>query len=153
MPILDIFKKKKKKAGEKKLTKRVQPVKKIKKKERPAAEKEAREGLDREEKSIPRKKTKKTTRVYRVLDIPHVTEKATDLVKKNQYTFKVFKNTNKSEIKKAVENLYGIDVKSVKIINIPSKKRRLGRTMGRKPGYKKAIVKIAEGQKIEILPR
>lgn len=90
---------------------------------------------------------------YKVLKGPHVTEKATDLSQKNLYVFKVFPEVNKLEIKKAVEGLYGVNVVSVKIINVPSRKRRLGRIEGERQGYKKAIVRIAEGQKIEILPR
>ncbi len=84
---------------------------------------------------------------------PHVTEKATDLVKNNQYVFKVFPRANKTEVKKAIENIFGVDVISVRIINVPKKKRRLGKIEGFRTGYKKAIVKIKEGQKIEVLPR
>jgi len=59
----------------------------------------------------------------------------------------------KLEIKKAIEGLYGVDVLSVKVINIPKRRRRLGRITGWRKGYKKAIVKIKKGQKIEIIPR
>lgn len=90
---------------------------------------------------------------YKVLKSPHISEKATDLVKKNQYCFNVWDKANKKEIKKAVEGIYGVNVLSVRIIKIPSKKRRLGRTSGFKKGYKKAIATIQEGQKIEIMPR
>jgi len=89
----------------------------------------------------------------KMLKEPQVTEKATDLVDKNQYVFKVWPRSNKNEIKRAVEELYGVDVLGVKIINVPKKQRRLGRTKGYKSGYKKAVVKIQNGQKIEILPR
>ncbi|MBZ9573074.1 50S ribosomal protein L23 [Patescibacteria group bacterium] len=90
---------------------------------------------------------------YRVLKAPQVTEKATALTGKNQYVFKVWPGANKVEIKKAVKDLYGVEVLSVKIIKVPRKKRRLGRISGWRKGYKKAIVKIKEGQKIEVLPR
>ena len=82
-----------------------------------------------------------------------MTEKATELAKKNQYVFKVWPRANKVEIKKAIEDIYGVDVVSVKIIKVPRKRRRLGRISGWRKGYKKAIVKIKEGQKIEVLPR
>lgn len=98
-------------------------------------------------------KTKISDVAYRVLKEPHITEKATALTKKNQYIFKVWPRSNKIEIKKAIENLYGVEVISVKIIKIPRRQRRLGRTFGWKKGYKKAIIKIREGQKIEVLPR
>ena len=90
---------------------------------------------------------------YTVLKSPHVSEKATDLTKKNQYVFNVWDDTTKSEVKKAVEGTYGVDVLSVNIVNIPRKKKRVGKTLGFKKGYKKAIVRIKEGQKIEIMPR
>lgn len=93
------------------------------------------------------------SQVYKILKAPQVTEKATDLVKKNQYVFKVWSRTNKPEIKKAVEDIYGVSVVAVNIIKIPRKKRRLGKKSGFRKGYKKAVVKIKEGQKIEILPR
>ncbi len=81
----------------------------------------------------------------------HVTEKSNDLLQDNKYVFKVNTKTNKSEIKKAVESLYKVDVSDVKIINIPKKKIRVGRREGWKKGYKKAIVEIKKGQKIESL--
>lgn len=89
----------------------------------------------------------------KILIAPHITEKATELAKENQYVFKVYPEANKTEIKKAIENLYGVDVLDVKIIKIPKKRRRLGRISGWRKGYKKAIVKIKEGQKIEVMPR
>ncbi|OGZ22603.1 MAG: 50S ribosomal protein L23 [Candidatus Nealsonbacteria bacterium RIFCSPLOWO2_01_FULL_41_9] len=84
---------------------------------------------------------------------PHVTEKATDLIAKNQYVFEVFPRAGKTEIKKAVESLYGVKVLGVGIVNIPRRKVRVGKTMGFKGGYKKAIVRIQAGQKIEVLQR
>lgn len=84
---------------------------------------------------------------------PHVTEKATDLVKRNQYIFVVSRDAAKIEIKKSIKQLYGVDARSVRIIRIPPKQMRFGRTEGVKKGYKKAIVKLKEGQKIEILPK
>lgn len=90
---------------------------------------------------------------YRILRKPHVTEKASDLTLKNQYIFEVFPGSNKNQIKKAVEDVYGVNVAGVHIINIHPKRRRLGRTEGWSSGYKKAIVKVREGQKIEVLPR
>ncbi len=101
--------------------------------------------------SKPRAKISGTA--YRVLKSPHVSEKATDLVAKNQYTFKILPRANKIEVKKAVEGLYNVDVIGVRIINVHRRHRRLGRITGWKKGYKKAIVKVKEGQKIEVLPR
>lgn len=90
---------------------------------------------------------------YRVIKRPYVTEKASDLVSKNQYIFEVFQDANKNQIAKAVEDVYGVDVTDVNVINIHRKRRRLGKIEGWKSGYKKAIVKIRDGQKIEVLQR
>jgi large subunit ribosomal protein L23 len=96
-------------------------------------------------------KSKKTVFSYNAVKEPHISEKGTMLSEKNQYTFKVYPNTNKIEIKKAIEGVYGVDVLSVNIIKIPKKKRRMGKVQGFKAGHIKAIVKIKDGQKIEIL--
>lgn len=134
----------------------------FKKKKAPTVTKKAKESVDRSKvkvakKEKPRviKKQKKTSEriVYRVLKSPHITEKASDLAEKNQYVFKVYPATNKIEIKKAVEQLYDVDVLKVRVIKVPRKQRRVGRTLGWRKGYKKAIVKIREGQKIEVVPR
>jgi len=145
MAILDVFKKKKKEKGVKKEKEREKVVKEMKKEK-------MLEGR-RETKVSPEKKKRKFGEVYRILKIPHITEKATALAGKNQYVFKIWPKTNKVEVKKAIEDLFGVDVIGVKIINIPRKKRRLGKVEGFRKGYKKAIVRIKEGQKIEVLPR
>lgn len=140
MALLDFFKKKKKIEKKKKEVK-----KEVKKPTVPATE---------VKKPLVRPKPKKTSEIaYRVLKIPQVTEKATDLTKKNQYVFKVFTKANKKDIKKTIEDLYGVDVLAVKVIRVPAKQRRLGRIEGWRKAYKKAIVRIKEGQKIEVLPR
>jgi large subunit ribosomal protein L23 len=96
-------------------------------------------------------KTKNAKFSYEAIKQPHISEKASYLAEKDQYVFEVSPNYNKNEIKKAVEGLYKVDVLSVNVIKIPAKKRRLGRTEGWRKAYKKAIVKIKNGQKIEIL--
>jgi large subunit ribosomal protein L23 len=101
----------------------------------------------------PKKERKGKPTNYRILKSLHVTEKATDLSKNNQYVFEVFPRSNKTEIKKAVEETFNVDVIKVNIIKTPAKRRRQGRTLGWKKGYKKAIVSIKEGQKIDILPK
>ena len=88
---------------------------------------------------------------YNAIKQPHISEKASYLAEKDQYIFEVLPDYNKNEIKNAVEGIYGVDVLSVNMIKIPAKKRRLGRTEGFRKAYKKAVVKIKEGQKIEIL--
>ena len=88
---------------------------------------------------------------YEAVKKPHISEKASYLSEVDQYIFEVSPNYNKNEIKKTIEGLYGVNVLSVNIIRIPAKKRRLGRTEGFRKSYKKAVVKIKNGQKIEIL--
>ncbi len=106
------------------------------------------------EKKLEVPKSKKAKRFsvqpHGILKSAHITEKATDLGKNNQYVFEVFLKANKSEIKKAVEEIFNVDVVGVNIVKIPAKRRRLGRTLGWKKGYKKAIIKVRKGQKIEI---
>jgi len=149
MSLFDFFKKKK---PEKKIKKEVKkkPEKKVEKK--PVSVKvEKKEEKIKPEEFEPKKKV--LGKSYQVLYSPHVTEKATDFAEKNKYVFKIWPRVNKVEVKEAVENTYGVDVIGVKMINVPRKKRRLGARTGWRKGYKKAIVKIKKGQKIEILPR
>ena len=96
---------------------------------------------------------KVSEKAHRILYSSHITEKATDLEKQNKYIFKVWPKTNKNEVKETIEHTYGVDVIGIKIINIPKKKRKAGKKTGWRKGYKKAIVKIKENQKIEIMPR
>ncbi|MFM2385415.1 MAG: hypothetical protein RL660_172 [Bacteroidota bacterium] len=90
-----------------------------------------------------------------VLIKPIVTEKVTKLTEKsNRYAFQVDKRANKLEIKQAVETFYNIQVVEVNTMVVPAKSRvrftTRGVMKGRKPGYKKAIVTVAEGQTIEL---
>lgn len=90
---------------------------------------------------------------YQVLRHPHISEKSMDLTEENKYVFNVNDSANKSEIKKEIENLYKVDVIRVNIVRIPKKRIGAGRISGFKKGCKKAIIKIKEGQKIEIMPK
>lgn len=140
MGIFDSFKHKKEKPAEVVKKKSVKkPVEKASVKSAPV-------------KPTPVKKSK-TGIAYKSLESPHVTEKASLLIEENKYTFKVTPKSNKIEIKKAVEDLYGVKVVNVSIINVHRKRKRVGRRFGFKNGYKKAIVEIEKGQKIEIMPR
>lgn len=95
---------------------------------------------------------KKEIAIAGLLKEPHISEKATILSENGKYVFKVYADANKSEVKKAISGLYGVTVKDVKIINIKSKTRIMRGMKGEKPGYKKAIVTLERGHKIEILP-
>ncbi len=97
-------------------------------------------------------KKKDLREIYKILKEPHISEKATVLTEENKYVFKVYPQANKIETKKAVENLYGVRVRDVNIINVHRKRRMLRGIEGFKTGYKKAIVTLEKGQKIEIMP-
>ena len=81
-----------------------------------------------------------------------ITEKAGDLSGLRKYIFIIDKKANKSEAKKAIESIYGVKAETVNIINTKGKAKRLGRSLGRTSAYKKAIVTLKEGQKIDIMP-
>ncbi|MBI2021046.1 50S ribosomal protein L23 [Candidatus Giovannonibacteria bacterium] len=78
---------------------------------------------------------------------PHISEKAT-IAGEGNYIFKVNNNSNKNNVKKAVEERYGVEVTKINVINTPDKKRRRGAVYGIKSGYKKAIIRLKEGQTI-----
>ncbi|MBI4353980.1 MAG: 50S ribosomal protein L23 [Candidatus Omnitrophica bacterium] len=78
------------------------------------------------------------------------TEKGTRLAKANQYIFKVARDANKLQIKQAVGELFKVKVERVNAMMMPGKWRRLNRQRGQRPDWKKAIVTLADGQKIEL---
>ncbi len=87
---------------------------------------------------------------YHIIKRPVITEKSTDLRELGNYVvFEVDKRATKPQIKKAVEELFNVRVISVKTMIVPGKVKRLGRSVGRVPSWKKAIVKLKEGDKIE----
>jgi len=94
---------------------------------------------------------KKVSFSFDIIKKPHISEKASFLAENNQYVFEVLDNCNKTEIKKAIEGIYNVNVLSVNMITIPPKKRRLGKTQGWRKELTKAVVKIKDGQTIEIL--
>lgn len=89
---------------------------------------------------------------YGVIKRPLVTEKSTVLQDiRNQFTFQVHDGANKSEIRKAVETLFEVRVEKVRIMNMPGKfRRRFGRP-ARTAGWKKAMVTLRDGDRIEIV--
>ena len=82
---------------------------------------------------------------------PLVTEKTTTMMEQLKYAFQVDPKANKVEIKKAVEELFKVKVKSVNTLHVTGKMKRMGVHVGRRPSWKKAIVTLEEGSKpIEI---
>lgn len=82
---------------------------------------------------------------------PVVTERSTLLAdEQDAFTFVVAKDANKIEIRRAVEQLFDVRVRSVRTMNYRGKLRRVGRNYGRRPAFKKAIVKLVEGERIDV---
>ncbi len=88
---------------------------------------------------------------YDVIKKALLTEKST-LIKDgmNKYTFAVDRRANKIDIARAVERLFKVKVVDVRTMNYEGKKRRIGRIVGQRPSWKKAVVTLAQGQRIEI---
>ena len=87
---------------------------------------------------------------YDIIKAPIITEQSSKLIEsQNAYTFQVDVKANKVEIKKAVEAIFNVTVVRVNTVNVLPKFKRMGKYEGYKQAYKKAIVKLAEGQKID----
>lgn len=95
-------------------------------------------------------KKEDTGEAYRVLIKPLITEKGSFIGQYNQYTFAVAPETNKIEVRKAIKKVYGVDPIKVNIMNVSGKYIRYGKTEGRTKNWKKAIITLPTGQKIEI---
>lgn len=89
-------------------------------------------------------------RLYSVIQAPHFSEKAANLGEiANVYTFRVRDDATKTEIREAVEKLYDVTVVSVSTLNRKPKFRRTMRGLARRQGFKKAYVRLADGQEID----
>lgn len=85
-----------------------------------------------------------------IIKYPIITDKATRLLENNQYSFVVDRYSDKIEIKEAIENLFDVKVIKINSCRLPRKKKRVGRYIGWKPQYKKAIVTLSEGDVINL---
>jgi large subunit ribosomal protein L23 len=85
-----------------------------------------------------------------VLIAPVVSEKSYSLIEDNKFSFRVHPDAHKTQIRQAVEELFDVHVESVNVSHVRPKPKRRGLTRGKKPGWKKAIVRIREGETIEI---
>ncbi len=84
-----------------------------------------------------------------ILIRPRITERTTELMAEGKYVFIVDKRANKIQIADAVSEIFSVKVEKVNTINVKGKTKRMGRTSGKRPDYKKAIVKLAPGETIE----
>jgi large subunit ribosomal protein L23 len=91
-------------------------------------------------------------RLYQVLVAPRVTEKSTQVGENsNQYVFHVVDDASKSEVKGAVEMLFDVSVESVRIVNVKGKNKAFRMRPGKRSDWKKAYVRVQEGQVIDFL--
>ena len=91
-------------------------------------------------------------RLADVIRRPLITEKATRALELNQYTFEVDHRAAKPDIKAAIEHLFDVKVLGVSTMNPPRRSRRVGRFAGKRSQVKKAIVRLAEGNAIQLFP-
>lgn len=91
-------------------------------------------------------------RIYQVLLGPHVSEKSTLVAEDgNQVVFRVARNARKAEIRAAVEQLFEVNVRDVRVINVKGKQKGFGRRTGRRPDWKKAYVALEAGEELDFI--
>lgn len=83
---------------------------------------------------------------YDLIVKPIITEKTVKLVEEKKYTFEVAKDANKTEVKKAIEEIFEVKVEKVNLVKVPKKQVRFGRFTGFKPVVNKAVVTVSEGE-------
>jgi large subunit ribosomal protein L23 len=89
---------------------------------------------------------------YQIILSPHVTEKGTTLADKcNQHVFKVHKNASKKDIKRAIEDVFGVSVISVRTMNNKGKRKMFNRVLGKRSDWKKASVRLKDGDDIKLV--
>ncbi|MFK7889474.1 MAG: 50S ribosomal protein L23 [Granulosicoccus sp.] len=89
-------------------------------------------------------------RLYQVIVAPHISEKSAIAAEmERRHTFRVAKDATKLEVRKAVEQIFDVNVRSVQIVNVRGKAKRFGQTEGKRSDWKKAVVRLAEGQDID----
>jgi large subunit ribosomal protein L23 len=105
-----------------------------------------------EKKSLKKLAPKESALALRLLSRPRITEKSYAQNAQNKYVFEVTKTSTKKSVKRAVEEVYGVNVSAVNIVRLPAKKRASGRNriIGFKGSIKKAIVTVVKGQAIEL---
>ena len=100
-------------------------------------------------------KALKTSNIQNMLGIikyPVISDKATRLLELNKYTFMIDRKANKFTIKKVIEYFFSVNVIKINTLNTPPQKKTVGRFSGYKSKYKKAIVTLKEGDKINLFP-
>ena len=89
-------------------------------------------------------------RLYQVIEAPQLSEKATHSAdQRQQHVFRVARDANKREIRKAVEFIFQVEVERVQVLNVKGKNKRFGAIQGRRNGWRKAIVRLKAGHDID----
>ena len=90
-----------------------------------------------------------TTKTARdVILAPVVSEKSYSLIGERKYTFRVHQDAHRTQVRQAVEEIFGVEVAQVNVVSVPGKPKRRGAHRGTRPGYKKAVVTLREGHSI-----
>lgn len=89
-------------------------------------------------------------RLLNVLRTPHISEKAAIAAELNNYVFRVAVDATKAEVKAAVESVFEVSVEDVRVVNVKGKAKRTRNGMGRRKDWKKAYVRVADGQEIDL---
>ena len=93
-----------------------------------------------------------TTNVYEVIRAPRVSEKTARLQEvSNQYVFEVATTATKADVKAAIEQIFDVKVESVNVVNVKGKSKAFRNRMGRRGDWRKAYVKLADGQSIDVM--
>ena len=95
-----------------------------------------------------------TTNVYEVIRAPRVSEKTARLQEvSNQYVFEVATTATKADVKAAIEQIFDVKVESVNVVNVKGKAKAFRSRMGRRNDWRKAYVKLAQGQSIDVMAK
>ncbi|MCX6012685.1 MAG: 50S ribosomal protein L23 [Chloroflexi bacterium] len=92
----------------------------------------------------------KQINIYEILRRPLITEKNTTLLEQNKYIFEVAPRANKPQVKEAIEKSFKVSVVSVNIMNVAGKMHRFGKGKGVSPEWKKAVITLKQGDKIQL---
>ena len=94
-----------------------------------------------------------TEKILGVLRAPHISEKTARLQENNQYVFEVAADASKADVKSAVEQLFSVKVEQVNVVNVKGKNKAFRFRTGRRGDWRKAYVRLAEGQSIDVMAK
>ena len=92
-----------------------------------------------------------TEKILGVLRAPHISEKTARLQESSQYVFEVASDATKADVKAAIEQMFSVNVQTVNVLNVKGKAKSFRRRAGRRSGWRKAYVRLADGQTIDVM--